>query len=209
MILKTDVRYRFALLSVLAAAVLWFLLFVIKPMNFWLEMSLSIVLLSAAAFLLNKGKFQIGKITLRHILIGVFSAVLLYFVFYAGNIVSGYILPFKNAQVMSVYDNKAGVDLRLISLLLVFIIGPGEEIYWRGFIQNTLSVKHGSLKGYLFGTALYAGVHILTGNFMLVVAALVCGLFWGFIYEKEKSFVPVIISHVIWDLSVFVLFPLM
>jgi uncharacterized protein len=208
-ILKTDVRYKYALLSVLPAAVLWFLLFVIKPLNFWLEMSLSIVLLSAIAVFLNKGKFQFGKISLRHILIGVLSAILLYLVFYAGNIISGYILPFKNVQVMSVYNNKAGVDLRLISFLLVLIIGPGEELYWRGFIQNTLSAKHGSRKGFLLGTALYAGVHILTGNFMLVVAALVCGLFWGFIYEKEKSLVPVIISHVIWDLSVFVLFPLM
>ena len=207
--MKTDVRYKYALLSVLIAAVLWFLLFVIKPLNFWLEMSLSIVLLSAAAVFLNKSKFQFGKIRLRHILIGVFSAVLLYFVFFAGNIITGYILPFKNVQVMSVYNNKAGMDLRLISILLVFIIGPGEELYWRGFIQNTLSAKHSSLKGCLLGTALYAGVHILTGNFMLVVAALVCGLFWGFIYEKEKSLVPVIISHVIWDLSVFVLFPLM
>lgn len=207
--MKTEVRYKLALLSVLLAAVLWFLLFVIKPLNFWFEMSMSIVLLSAIAALLNKGKFQFGKISFRHIVIGVLSAVLLYFVFYAGNIITGYILPFKNAQVMSVYNNKAGVDLRLISFLLVFIIGPGEELYWRGFIQNTLSAKHGSLKGYLLGTALYAGVHILTGNFMLVVAALVCGLFWGFIYEKEKSLVPVIISHVIWDLSVFVLFPLM
>lgn len=207
--MKTEVRYKYALLSVLLAAILWFLLFVIKPLDFWLEMSLSIVLLSAVAAFFNKGKFQFGKITLRYILIGVLSAVLLYFVFYAGNIITGYILPFKNVQVMSVYNNKAGVDLRLISFLLVFIIGPGEELYWRGFIQNTLSAKHGSLKGFLLGTVLYAGVHILTGNFMLVVAALVCGLFWGFIYEKEKSLVPVIISHAIWDLSVFVLFPLM
>ena len=207
--MKTEVRYKYALLSVLLAAILWFLLFVIKPLDFWLEMSLSIVLLSAVAAFFNKGKFQFGKITLRYILIGVLSAVLLYFVFYAGNIITGYILPFKNVQVMSVYNNKAGMDLRLISILLVFIIGPGEELYWRGFIQNTLSAKHGSLKGFLLGTVLYAGVHILTGNFMLVVAALVCGLFWGFIYEKEKSLVPVIISHVIWDLSVFVLFPLM
>jgi len=207
--LKTKIRYNLTLLSVLAAAVLWFFLFVIKPMNFWLEMSLSIVLLTVFAALLNNGKFQIGKIRIRHILIGVFSAVLLYFVFYAGNIITGFILPFENVQVMSVYNNKAGVDLRLISFLLVFIIGPGEELYWRGFIQKTLSAKLGSRKGYLLGTALYAGVHILTGNFMLVVAALVCGLFWGFLYEKEKSIVPVIISHVIWDLFVFVLFPLM
>ena len=51
-------------------------------------------------------------------------------------------------------------------------------------------------------------MHIITFNFMLVVAALVCGIFWGWIYKKEKSLVPIIISHALWDFTVFVLFPL-
>lgn len=69
--------------------------------------------------------------------------------------------------------------------------------------------KFGENKGYIFATLLYAGVHIITFNFMLVVAALVCGIYWGWIYKKEKSLVPIIISHAIWDFTVFVLFPLM
>lgn len=172
-------------------------------------MSLSILLLSAIAVYFNRGKFNLGKITPRYILIGIASAILLYLIFYAGNIVTGYILPFKNSQVLSVYSNKAGVDARLIGGLLLFVIGPGEELYWRGFIQDTMSRKYGSLKGYLFAAALYAGVHILTGNFMLVVAALVCGLFWGFIYKSKKSLWPVLISHAIWDFTIFLLLPLM
>ena len=94
-------------------------------------------------------------------------------------------------------------------LLLLFIIGPGEEIYWRGFIQNTLSKKMGETKGYIISVLLYAGVHIITGNIMLVIAALVCGIYWGWLYKKEKSLLPVIISHAIWDLTIFVIFPLM
>lgn len=42
-------------------------------------------------------------IKLRHILIGIISAIVLYFVFYAGNIISGYLFPFKDAQIASVY----------------------------------------------------------------------------------------------------------
>lgn len=172
-------------------------------------MSVAILLLSTIAFYFNKGKFNLGKITVRHILIGFVSAIVLYFVFYMGNIITGYILPFKNAQVLSVYSNKSGVDTRLIGVLLLFVIGPGEELYWRGFVQNTFSDKFGSFKGYLYAVALYAGVHVLTGNFMLVVAALVCGLFWGFLYKTEKSLWPVFISHALWDFTTFLLFPLM
>jgi membrane protease YdiL (CAAX protease family) len=56
---------------------------------------------------------------------------------------------------------------------------------------------------------LYAGEHIITFNFMLVVAALVCGVFWGWIYKKERGIVTIIISHALWDLMIFVLCPLM
>lgn len=207
--MKFDNEIKPVLWSVLAAAVLWILIFVIKPLNFWLDMSLAIILLSVIGIYFNRGKFDFGRLSLRHLIIGIGSAVLLYFIFYFGNIITGYILPFKNIQVLSVYSNKAGVDVRLIGILLLLIIGPGEELYWRGFVQRKLSLKFGSLKGYLFAAALYAGVHVLTGNFMLVVAALVCGLFWGFIYKNEKSLWPVVISHAIWDVTVFLLFPLM
>ena len=195
--------------SLIIAALLWFVIFVIKPFNFWIEMGISISLLAVTALIVEKNLISFRNIKLRHILIGIISAILLYFVFFAGNIISGYLFPFKDAQIASVYSNRAQGNSLLIGTLLLFVIGPGEEIYWRGFIQNNLSKRFGENKGYIFATLLYAGVHIITFNFMLVVAALVCGIYWGWIYKREKSLVPIIISHAIWDFTVFVLFPLM
>lgn len=172
-------------------------------------MSGSILLLILMAFFGDRDIFHFGKIEPRHILIGILSAIALYGIFYVGNIISGYLFPFKDTQISSVYSNKSNANLALIGLLLFFIIGPGEELYWRGFIQNTLGKEFGENKGYLFSVLLYAAVHIVTGNFMLIIAALVCGLFWGWLYKKEKSLIPVIISHAIWDLTIFVLLPLM
>ncbi|OAA94880.1 CPBP family intramembrane glutamic endopeptidase [Clostridium coskatii] len=202
-------NYKYLTFTLFAAAILWYLMFVIKPFNFWIEMSGSILLLILMAFFVDRDIFHFGKIKGRYILIGVVSAIVLYGVFYAGNIISGYLFPFKDAQISSVYSNKLNANLALIGLLLFFIIGPGEELYWRGFIQNTLGKEFGENKGYLFSVLLYAAVHIVTGNFMLIIAALVCGLFWGWLYKKEKSLIPVIISHAIWDLTIFVLLPLM
>ena len=204
---KTNSKY--IIFTLFVATILWYLLFVIKPMNFWLEMSLSISVLVFMSLVFNRDNFKIGKLTIRHILIGIFSAIALYIIFYIGNIISGYLFPFKDSQVLSVYSNRSKGSLIWIGLLLLFVIGPGEEIYWRGFIQNTLSKKMGETKGYIISILLYAGVHIITGNVMLVIAALVCGIFWGWIYKKEKSLLPVIISHAVWDLTIFVIFPLM
>lgn len=199
----------YAAFTLLVSTVLWYLMFVIKPMNFWLEMSLSILLLVIMALYAKRDLLHFEKISLRHIVIGIISAVGLYFVFYFGNIIAGYLFPFKDTQVLSVYSNRSQGNPFWIGLMLLFIIGPGEELFWRGFIQNTLSKKIGENKGYILATLLYAGVHIITGNFMLVIAALVCGTYWGWIYKKEKSLVPIIISHALWDLTIFILFPVM
>jgi len=204
-----NTSYLYISFTLLVSAVLWYFMFVIKPMNFWIEMSLSISILVIMALWAERDLLHFEKITLRYIAIGMISAVVLYFVFYVGNILAGYLFPFKDAQVLSVYSNKSQGSPFLIGTLLLFLIGPGEEIFWRGFVQKSLSLKMGENKGYLFSTLLYAGVHIVSGNFMLIIAALVCGAFWGFLYKKERSLVPLIISHALWDLSIFILFPLM
>ena len=51
-------------------------------------------------------------------------------------------------------------------------------------------------------------MHIPTENVMLVLAALTCGLFWGALYWKTGSIIPGLISHMVWDPLIFVLFPI-
>lgn len=204
---KTNSKH--IVFTLFIATILWYLLFVIKPINFWLEMSLSISTLVLMSLAFSRDNLKIRKLTIRHILIGISSAIVLYIIFYLGNIVSGFLFSFKDYEVLSVYSNRSSGNLLWIGLLLLFVIGPGEEIYWRGYIQNTLSKKLGETKGYIISVLLYAGVHIITGNVMLVIAALVCGIYWGWLYKKEKCLLPVIISHALWDLTIFVIFPLM
>ena len=201
-------RTGYLFFTAFIAAILWFLTFIVKPMNFWLEMSISILILIFLAYFNKRDLFSLGKIKLRHIIIGIASAAVLYLVFYIGNIISGYLFSFKDMQISMIYGNKAQGSLALISALLLFIIGPGEVLYWQGYIQTTLSGKLGENLGYILSVLLYAAVHVATGNFMVILAALVCGLFWGWIYKKEKSLIPIIISHALWDVTIFVLLPM-
>jgi uncharacterized protein len=205
---KEDKKFKLSLFTIFVAVVLWYLMFVVKLMNFWTEMSLSIALLVILGILIKRDLLEFHRITKRQIFMGIASFIVLYFVFYIGNIISGYILPFKDAQISMVYNNKTQSSSFIIGILLLFIIGPGEEIFWRGFIQNTFESKFGENKGYVIASLVYGGVHIITGNFMLVVAAMVCGLYWGYLYKKEKSLMLVILSHALWDFTIFVLFPL-
>jgi membrane protease YdiL (CAAX protease family) len=192
--------------GVVIAAAAWYVIFVVKPMNFWLSMSLGVFLLVVTAISADRAVFKIGIPVLKHLTIGIVSAAVLYAVFYLGNYLSSLIIPMKDEQIASVYMNKDGTNLYLIGAALLFVIGPGEELFWRGFIQRSLSEKYGA-KSIIIAACLYAAVHIATWNFMLTMAALICGLFWGALYYKVKNLYPVIISHALWDLTVFIVLP--
>ena len=41
-----------------------------------------------------------------------------------------------------------------------------------------------------------------------VLAALTAGLFWGLLYKRTGSALIIIVSHVVWDIAVFLVVPL-
>lgn len=128
-------------------------------------------------------------------------------IFWVGDLLTSW-LKFQNREVTSIYGTKSQASTWIIGTLLLFVIGPGEEVFWRGFVQNRMSAQWGSSKGYLFASVLYGAVHIPSMNLMLISAAVVCGCYWGILYKVTGSVIPGIISHAVWDLSIFVLFPL-
>jgi len=199
-----------------AAALLFALLFIFRGagrLDFWWWMSANVaflVALSAArdADFVRSVLDDLRGHAGRKILFGALSAVVLYGVFFAGNGVSLRLLPFAGAGISRVYALKQGTSMLRVVLLLALLIGPGEELFWRGFLQRRWQLRFGRVRGFLLAAALYALVHAANGNLMLVLAAAVCGLFWGYLYLRTNSVLLVAVSHTLWDLMVFVLFPL-
>jgi len=46
-------------------------------------------------------------------------------------------------------------------------------------------------------------------NVMLILAALSCGLFWGVLNWRFNSIAVNIVSHLTWDLLIFIIFPIL
>ncbi len=106
-------------------------------------------------------------------------------------------------------DWKAGTGTVLLAaLLLFFVTGPCEEIYWRGYLQKKLMRRFGSAGGWLMAALVYAGVHLWSLNFMLVGAAAVAWAFWGAMYWRLNDISAVIISHAIWSTFIFAVMPI-
>jgi len=205
-------------LAVLTAACLWFYLF--SPWtggypNFWVVMAFAATVLTGMGMAFTPDRkvlFHIETPVLA-VLGGVAIAFALWGVFWIGDKLSSLLFDFARPQVESVYAMKEGLPVWVISLLLLFLIGPAEELFWRGYVQRTLSRLLGGKRpedaAFLITAGIYALVHIWSFNFMLIMAALVAGAVWGFIYRlSPKSLPALVVSHALWDVLVFVLMPI-
>jgi uncharacterized protein len=92
-------------------------------------------------------------------------------------------------------------------VLLPFII-LAEELVWRGVVFEALSRRLPLLPTILLSALLYAAIHLPIGSPLLLALALLCGLFWSALRAATGSLVPCLLSHLIWDLLVFLLRPL-
>ena len=143
---------------------------------------------------------------LKKIFLGIAYAAVLYGIFFVGNVVSRQLFPFAAQGIDSIYGFKESASGLRIFLLMVLLIGPGEEIFWRGFLQKRWEKVLSPVKAWLLVSLIYAAVHTASGNIMLVLAAAVCGLFWGWLYLRYKSVLLVVVSHTLWDVIVFIFF---
>ena len=205
-------RIFFLIVSIVIAAGLWAVMFspaVAPYVNFWGMMCVSAVVLVTLTLFARVEWWKSVKTDWKIALTGILMAAVLWSVFWVGDKVSSWIFDFARPQVDMIYGIKSGISPVLLSFILVFLIGPAEEIFWRGYVQRTLSEKTGKNVGFVLASLIYAGVHVPSCNFMLVMAALVAGLVWGLFYRLyPEKFAAVIISHALWDAAVFVWFPI-
>jgi len=189
-----------------------FVLHQIGPFDFWWWMSTNLVVLLAICFLTDRGylsllKKDLSEGLLRKTGIGLLSAALLFILFFIGNYLSRKWFDFAGSGIEGVYGFKGDAAGIRIALLMLLVIGPGEELFWRGYLQRKLSLKAGKWTGFFLALLLYTGVHVFTGNIMLILAAFICGLFWGWMYLKYNSMLINVVSHTVWDIVVFLLVP--
>ncbi len=206
-----KLTFRITLLAIL----LFVPLFITRGLgwfDFWWWLSANLIILIAIVAWLDPTwrqairqdistnvRFKIGM--------GILSALLLYGVFVVGNILSRSVFSFAAGGIQDVYAFKMGASRFRIAVLMFFIIGPGEELFWRGFLQRDLQNKTGKYLGFFLATGIYSLVHLGSGNAMLVLAAGVCGLFWGYLFLRYGSMTLNVVSHTLWDVTVFLWLP--
>lgn len=194
------------------AAVLWTIMFspwTAPHVNFWVMMTCSGLALTAYSTWAQRGWWKDIKLDATNIVLGIALAAALWGIFWIGDKLSSLIFDFARPQVNLIYGMKEGENPWVLTFLMLFIIGPAEEIFWRAYVQKNFSKRWNPNIGFIVTTLVYSLVHISKFNFMLIMAAMVAGIVWGLAYRFfPEKLGAIIISHAIWDCAVFIWFPI-
>ena len=176
--------------------------------NFWVKITITVCALCAGSFAAAGMPWRRTEVTLLEGMVGVASAALLYGIFWLGDFCAAQVLGFAPRQVEAIYAIRELGNPWLVGAVLLLITSPGEELFWRGYVLKKAMARWGANGGFAVGSLLYGAVHLVSGNFMLVMAAWVAGVFWCALYHWRGNLTACIVSHALWTVSIFLLFPI-
>lgn len=166
--------------------------------RFWERMTLTGFVLGNMA-LANEADLRRMRVRPLDIAQGLGSAAILYSIFNFGDQLARKVMPRGAKEIGDIYALRTLEPPEEIGARLATVIGPAEELFWRGFVQRRA--------GGLAAAAAYGGVHLVTGNATLVGAAAVAGIYWGLLRALGMSMPALITSHIAWDIWIFLLAP--
>jgi membrane protease YdiL (CAAX protease family) len=166
--------------------------------RFWERMTLTGFLLGTMA-LANDAELRRLRFRERDVALGLISAAGLYAIFQIGDRMARAVMPRGTQEIGDIYSLRSLRPKSEIATRLATVIGPAEELFWRGFVQRRVGAPGAALT--------YGGAHLVTGNTTLIGAATVAGIYWGLLRAIGVSMPALITSHVAWDIWIFLLAP--
>jgi len=201
------IRGRDFAIGITAASALWTVAFSRKQ-RFWETMAAGVGSLGAFALYANP-ELRKTRFRPRDIAVGLGTAAGLYGVFQVGDRVARRVVPGGAADIEDIYLRRRLADRRFIALALALLIAPGEELFWRGLVNSYLAQELGPVRGNALGATAYGAVHLVTRNFTLFGAAGMAGAAWSLQWLFEGRMASQVVSHVAWDVWIFLVQPTM
>jgi len=174
--------------------------------RFWRRMTATGLVLGAVALTADPD-LRRPRPRLRDAGLGLLSAVALYGVFQVGDRLARRIMPAGGKDIDEVYSLRTLGSVPELVARLALVIGPAEELFWRGFVQRRLTRRFGRWRGAALAAAAYGGAHVASGNATLTGAATVAGGLWSALAAAGLSMPALIASHIAWDVWIFLIAP--
>jgi len=166
--------------------------------RFWDRMTATGVTLGGLALATDRDARRV-RIGPAAVALGLASAAGLYGIFRLGDALARQVMPKGSEEIGNIYALRSLRPKGELATRLGLVIGPAEELFWRGFVQGRA--------GYLTTTALYGGAHVVTENATLIGAATIAGAYWGLLRAAGVPLGALVVSHVAWDIWIFLIAP--
>lgn len=147
------------------------------------------------------------RVRARDVALGLASAAGLYAVFAAGDRMARRLMPRGDEEIGEVYGLRELRPAPELAARLALVIGPAEELFWRGLVQRALADRHGRWRGAALAAIAYGGAHVASGNATLAGAAATAGAYWSALAAAGMPMAALMVSHVAWDLWIFLVAP--
>jgi len=174
--------------------------------RFWDRMTTTGAILGTLAIAGDRS-LQRPKVRARDVTLGLGIAAGLYGIFQIGDRMARKILPSGDEDIGDIYELRGLRPRDEIAMRLAAVVGPAEELFWRGLLQRSISRRWGTVPGAVAATAAYGGAHLVTGNPALIGAATVAGAYWSALALLGTPMAALIVSHVAWDIWIFLVAP--
>jgi membrane protease YdiL (CAAX protease family) len=99
----------------------------------------------------------------------------------------------------------SSLDLLYFLILTWVLVGPCEELFFRGFIQGTFTTWKGPVAGLIAGSTLFGLAHFNPLLWFRTIPSAFLGFVYGIVYAKRRSIIPVAVAHSLNDTIGFVL----
>jgi membrane protease YdiL (CAAX protease family) len=150
---------------------------------------------------LHAGRVHDGSGLRRPVLQPVGIGLVLVAVFVVGALLVGQV-PALEGSVNRVLAHARQGALPLIVLVTV-VNGVAEELFFRGALYAAVGIR----RPVAVSTAAYAATTVVTGNVMLVFAAVVVGVLVGLQRRASGGVLAPALTHVTWSLGMLLLLP--
>jgi membrane protease YdiL (CAAX protease family) len=174
--------------------------------RFWQRMTLTGLALGSLALATSRPARR-ARLGPTEVALGLASAAALYGTFKVGDAFARRFVPGGDEQIQDIYALRTIRRRPEIAARLATIIGPAEELFWRGLVQESLMGRYGRWRGAALAAMAYGGVHLVTGNFTLFGAAGIAGAHWCALYAAGVPLGALVVSHVTWDVWIFLIQP--
>jgi membrane protease YdiL (CAAX protease family) len=96
----------------------------------------------------------------------------------------------------------------VLALPIVALVVLAEEVMWRAVLMDALRPRIGAAAALAASVGVYSLPQVIAGNWPLLAAAVGGGALWGALYLLRRDLVAPFACHLLWDLGVFVVWPL-